>query len=183
MGTQRLEKFLASGIYSLLGISAGYFFSVGLANGIASGYHYPIRQKLLIGAALIGAATLLLSAILGSLPSGCGIRCCNCRHAADVAGLLAFRSGLYSRGYDSSIVVVCRLHQPFRVVAAFSGYSHEPSAATQVRPQLTKNPHIAHLPLNMQNPPLVKMQECKLSARQRVVSRACVVLPTPGIVG
>jgi hypothetical protein len=64
MGTQRFEKFLASGIYLLMGISAGYIFSVGLANGIARGYHYSIQQKLLIGAALTGAATLLLSAIL-----------------------------------------------------------------------------------------------------------------------
>jgi hypothetical protein len=61
---QSVEKFIASGIYLLMGTSAGYIFSVGLANGIASGYHYPIRQKLLIGAALTGAATLLLSAIL-----------------------------------------------------------------------------------------------------------------------
>jgi hypothetical protein len=64
MVTQRLEKFLASGIYLLMGISAGDIFSVGLANRIASGYHYPIQQKLLIGAALAAAATLLLSAIL-----------------------------------------------------------------------------------------------------------------------
>ena len=64
MGTQRLEKFLASGIYLLLGISAGYFFSVGLANGIVSGYRYPTQQKLLISAALIGATLMLLSAIL-----------------------------------------------------------------------------------------------------------------------
>ncbi len=64
MGSQRFEKFLASGIYLLMGISAGYIFSVGLANGIGSGYHYPIRQKWLIGAALTGAAMLLLSAIL-----------------------------------------------------------------------------------------------------------------------
>jgi hypothetical protein len=64
MGTQRFEKFLASGIYLLMGISAGYIFSVGLANGIASGYPYPIQQKLLIGAALTGGATLLFSAIL-----------------------------------------------------------------------------------------------------------------------
>lgn len=64
MDTQRFERFLASGIYLLMGISAGYIFSIGLANGIASGYHYPIQQKLLIGAALTGAATLLLSAIL-----------------------------------------------------------------------------------------------------------------------
>jgi hypothetical protein len=47
-----------------MGISAGYIFSVGLANGIASGYHYPIQQKVLIGGALAGAATLLLSAVL-----------------------------------------------------------------------------------------------------------------------
>jgi hypothetical protein len=64
MRTQRLERFLASGIYLLMGSSAGYIFSVGLVNGIASGYHYPIQQKLLIGAALAGAATLLLSAIV-----------------------------------------------------------------------------------------------------------------------
>jgi len=64
MGTQRFERFLASGIYLLVGISAAYVFSAGLANGIASGYHYPIQQKLLITAALTGAATLLLSAIL-----------------------------------------------------------------------------------------------------------------------
>ncbi len=47
-----------------MGISAGYIFSIGLANGIARGYHYPIQQKLLIGAALTGAAALLLSAIV-----------------------------------------------------------------------------------------------------------------------
>ena len=64
METQRFETFLASGIYLLMGISAGYIFSIGLANGIASGYRYPIQQKLLIGAALTGAAMLLLSAIL-----------------------------------------------------------------------------------------------------------------------
>jgi hypothetical protein len=64
METQRLEKFLASGIYLLMGISAGYMFSVGLAHGIASGYDYPIQQKLLMGAAFAGTATLLLSAIL-----------------------------------------------------------------------------------------------------------------------
>lgn len=63
MGTQRFEKFVVSGIYLLTGISAGYIFSVGLANGIASGYDYPIQQKLLIGAALAGAAMLLLSEI------------------------------------------------------------------------------------------------------------------------
>jgi hypothetical protein len=64
MATQRFEKVFASGIYLLMGISSAYIFSVGLANGIASGYHYSIQQKLLIGAALTGAATLLLSAIL-----------------------------------------------------------------------------------------------------------------------
>jgi hypothetical protein len=64
MGTQRFEKFLASGIYLLMGISATYIFSVGLANGIASAHHYPIQQKLLIGATLAGATALLLSAIL-----------------------------------------------------------------------------------------------------------------------
>jgi hypothetical protein len=64
MATQRFEPFLASGIYLLMGISTGYIFSVGLANGIASGYHYPIQQKLLIGAALTGVAALLISAIL-----------------------------------------------------------------------------------------------------------------------
>lgn len=64
MGTQCFNNFFASGIYLLMGISAGYIFYVGLANGIASGYHYPIQQKLLIGAALTGAAMLVLSAIL-----------------------------------------------------------------------------------------------------------------------
>lgn len=64
MPTRHFEKFFASGIYILMGISAGYIFSVGLANGIASGYHYLIQQKLLIGAALTGASTLMLSAIL-----------------------------------------------------------------------------------------------------------------------
>ena len=64
MGTQRLEKCVESGIYLPMGIIAGYIFSVGLANGIASGYHYAIQQKLLIGAALTGASTLMLSAIL-----------------------------------------------------------------------------------------------------------------------
>ena len=64
MKTRTFEKFFASGIYFLMGISAGYIFSVGLANGIGSGYHYPIQQKLLIGAALTGASTLMLSAIL-----------------------------------------------------------------------------------------------------------------------
>jgi hypothetical protein len=59
----RFEMFLASGIYVLTGISAINVFSVGLANGVASGYHYPVRQELLIGAALGGAATLLFSAI------------------------------------------------------------------------------------------------------------------------
>ena len=64
MGSQRFGKFLPSGIYLLTGITAGYIFGVGLENGIASGYHYPIQQKLLIGAAFIGAAALTLSAIL-----------------------------------------------------------------------------------------------------------------------
>lgn len=64
MGPQRFEKFVASGIYLPMAISAGYIFSVGLANGIASGYHYPIQQKLLIGAALAGGATLFPSAVL-----------------------------------------------------------------------------------------------------------------------
>jgi len=64
MATQRFEKVFASGIYLLMGISTAYIFSVGLANGIASGYRYPIQQKLLIGAALAGAATLLVSSIL-----------------------------------------------------------------------------------------------------------------------
>jgi hypothetical protein len=64
METQRLERFLASAIYLLTAVSAGRMFSIGLANGIASGYHYPIQQKLLIGAALTGAAALTLSAIL-----------------------------------------------------------------------------------------------------------------------
>lgn len=64
MGSQRFERFLASGIYLLMGTIAGYIFFVGLENGTASGYHYPTQQKLLIGAALTGAATLLLSAIL-----------------------------------------------------------------------------------------------------------------------
>jgi hypothetical protein len=64
MATQRFEKVFASGVYLLMGISTAYIFSVGLANGIASGYRYPIQQKLLIGAALTGAATLLVSTIL-----------------------------------------------------------------------------------------------------------------------
>lgn len=64
MGTQRFENFIASGIYLLMGISTSYMFSVGLANGIASGYHYPVQQKLLIGAALTGASALMLSAIV-----------------------------------------------------------------------------------------------------------------------
>lgn len=64
MGIQRFEKFLASGIYLPIGISAGYIFSVGLVNGFASGYYYPIQQKVLIGGALAGAAALLLSAVL-----------------------------------------------------------------------------------------------------------------------
>jgi hypothetical protein len=62
--THRFEMLLASGIYVLTGISAIYVFSVGLANGVASGYHYPVRQELLIGVALAGAATLAFSAIL-----------------------------------------------------------------------------------------------------------------------
>ncbi len=62
--TPRFEKIFASGIYLLMGFCTAYVFSVGLVNGIAAGYHYPIQQKLLIGAALAGAATLLLSAIL-----------------------------------------------------------------------------------------------------------------------
>jgi hypothetical protein len=64
METRRFGTFLASGIYLLLGISSGYIFSIGLANGITAGFRYPIQQRLLIGAALTGAAALLLSAIL-----------------------------------------------------------------------------------------------------------------------
>ena len=62
--SQRFEKFFMSGIYLLMGINAAYIFSIGLANGISHGYRYSIQQKLLIGAALVGAATLLLSAIV-----------------------------------------------------------------------------------------------------------------------
>jgi hypothetical protein len=62
--TPRLEKIFASGIYLLMGFCTAYIFSVGLVHGITSGHHYPIQQRLLIGAALTGAATLLLSAIL-----------------------------------------------------------------------------------------------------------------------
>lgn len=64
MPIQRFERLVESGIYFLTGISAAHFFYVGLANGIASGYRYPVQQKLLISAALIGAAMLVFSAIL-----------------------------------------------------------------------------------------------------------------------
>jgi hypothetical protein len=70
MAIQRIEKLFASGIYLLMGISAAYTFSVGLANGIYSGHHYSIEQKVLISAALIGAATLFVSAILVHFRSG-----------------------------------------------------------------------------------------------------------------
>ncbi len=64
MAIQRFEKVFASGLYLLMGICTSYIFSVGLANGIASGYRYHAQQKLLICAALAGAATLLVSTIL-----------------------------------------------------------------------------------------------------------------------
>ena len=48
----------------LMGVSATYIFSVGLANAIASGYRNSIAQMLLISAGLTGAFMLLLSAIL-----------------------------------------------------------------------------------------------------------------------
>ncbi len=75
MEAHRLGRFLASAVYLLTAISAGRIFSIGLANGIASGYHYPVQQKLLIGAALTGAAALTLSAILVHFrpPSAYGI--------------------------------------------------------------------------------------------------------------
>ena len=64
MATTRFEKVFASGIYLLTGVSVAYIFSVNLAEGIASGYHYSIQQKLLIGAALTGAYMFWLSSIL-----------------------------------------------------------------------------------------------------------------------
>ena len=64
MAAERFEKVFASWIYFLLGISTVHIFWVGLSNGIVSGTYYPIQQKLLIGAALTGAATLLVSAML-----------------------------------------------------------------------------------------------------------------------
>lgn len=64
MAAHRCEKVFACVIYLLMGVSTAQVFSVGLANGITSRYHYPIQQKLLIGAALTGAATLLISAVL-----------------------------------------------------------------------------------------------------------------------
>jgi hypothetical protein len=51
MPIQRFERLFASGIYFLTGISAAHFFCVGLTNGIASGYRYPVQQKLLISGA------------------------------------------------------------------------------------------------------------------------------------
>jgi hypothetical protein len=64
MAIHRFERLFASGIYLSMVVSAGHTFSVGIANAIASGYHYTIEEKLLLGAALAGAATLVVSAIL-----------------------------------------------------------------------------------------------------------------------
>jgi len=64
MQTSSFERVVASWIYFLLGGSTAHIFLIGLTNGLASGYRYPIQQKLLIGAALTGAATLLGSGIL-----------------------------------------------------------------------------------------------------------------------
>jgi hypothetical protein len=64
MGVPRLEKFLASGIYLLMVASTVYVFANGISNALSIAYQYTVDAKLLLGAALAGSATLLVSAIL-----------------------------------------------------------------------------------------------------------------------
>ena len=63
MRPSSFERVFASWIYFLLGVTTAHIFWVGLANGIASGYHYSIEQKLLTGGVVTGTATLLCSAV------------------------------------------------------------------------------------------------------------------------
>ena len=57
-----MERFFASGIYLLMAASAVYTFAIG--NAVSSAYQYTVDAKLLLGAALAGAATLFLAAIV-----------------------------------------------------------------------------------------------------------------------
>jgi hypothetical protein len=61
MSVTRIEKFVVSAIYLLMAVSAGRLFIAGFSNANSSDFQ---DIKLLLAAALAGAVTLLLSAIL-----------------------------------------------------------------------------------------------------------------------
>jgi hypothetical protein len=61
MGVTRIEKFVVSGIYLVMAVSAGRLLMTGLSS--PDSVHFQ-DSKLLLAAALAGAVTLLLSGIL-----------------------------------------------------------------------------------------------------------------------